>query len=67
MKIRATIVVEYEADLAAYGVETPTEAAALDQRQYRAGDLCLVDLGEWADEVSVEFTVAASDPPEVQP
>ena len=57
-KIRVSIILEYEADLAAYGVETIIEAAALDQRQFRSGDLDLSDLSEWADTVSVEFTAA---------
>lgn len=61
MKLRATVVVEYDADPADYGTDIPAEAARIDEQQFDDDLSTLVYVIENGEgyRVTVEPVVAA--------
>jgi hypothetical protein len=57
VKLKATIIVVYEADSMHYGdTDNPQEMASIDQQSYDEHDISVEDILSWAESTTVVIT-----------
>jgi len=56
IRIRATFVIEYDADPGDYGTDVPADMASVDEENYTSGSVSLDELAYGGDDVTIAAT-----------